>query len=237
MDGIKVNAELIASAQPDLLVEAYLDAKYYQCNPHELESLLTVFAASEALVQEDAVLTLVGRAPQEGTIHVCASIDDNFHEFENACPKPHSADSNAINSKWLEHHQEGHLVKAMTCPVCHRRKHGDRQHGMIHLNLRTFEVSTDEHQYCLVAVVSIEVDNEFLPSSCVSPEVAVTTLPARTDPYIKYWAQELQEFKLMEVVSSTTKSSKTNLCLDRNIVLTFSPVHQPSSKGIAKRRV
>ena len=40
-----------------------------------------------------------------------------------------------------------------------RRKHGDRQHGVLRLDLGGYEASADGHQFCLVAAVSIEVYN------------------------------------------------------------------------------
>ena len=105
MDAKKVSSEFISSVQPDLMVESYLDAKYYHYSSKELEPLLTILTASEALAQEDAVPTLTRRVPRK-PVQVCASIDDNFNELENACPKPNSNDSHAINPKWIDHHQD-----------------------------------------------------------------------------------------------------------------------------------
>ena len=105
---------------------------------------------------------------------MCASIDDNYQELEKACQKSDSEGCNVISPKWIAHHHEGHLVKGKTCLICredtgsrvvHGRKYGERQHGVMHLGLGTFEESADGHQYCLVAAVSIEVDKQskFLP--------------------------------------------------------------------------
>ena len=44
--------------------------------------------------------------------------------------------------------------------VAHRRKKGDRQPGVTHVNLAAFEASADGNKYCLVAVVTIEIDKE-----------------------------------------------------------------------------
>ena len=77
------------------------------------------------------------------------------------------SDTQTINPKWLEHHQSGHLPKDPTCPVCmeeagskinHRRKNADRHPGIMHCDLAAFEASADGHKYCLVAAVTIEVD-------------------------------------------------------------------------------
>ena len=71
----------------------------------------------------------------------------------------------AIHPKWLEHHQSGHddLTKDKNCPVCmeeagsrvaHWRNKGDRQPGVMHVDLAAFEASTDGNKYCLVAAVT-----------------------------------------------------------------------------------
>ena len=44
--------------------------------------------------------------------------------------------------------------------VAHRRKKGDRQPGITHVDLAGFEASADGHKYSLVAAVTIEVDRE-----------------------------------------------------------------------------
>ena len=40
------------------------------------------------------------------------------------------------------------------------KKHGERQHGVMRLDLEAFEASADGHRYCLVAVVTVEIDKE-----------------------------------------------------------------------------
>ena len=42
--------------------------------------------------------------------------------------------------------------------MVHWRKNGDRQLGVMYLDLAAFEPSADGHRYCLVAVVTVEVD-------------------------------------------------------------------------------
>ena len=78
------------------------------------------------------------------------------------------SETQSVNPKWLEHHHSGHLTKDPSCPVCmeeagskinHRRKHADRHPGIMHCDLAAFESSADGHKYCLVAAVTIEVDN------------------------------------------------------------------------------
>ena len=72
-------------------------------------------------------------------------------------------------SQWIEHLQSGHPTKDPGCPVCmeaagsrvaHRRKKGDRQPGVVHVDLAAFEASADGNKYCLVAAVTIEIDKE-----------------------------------------------------------------------------
>ena len=43
--------------------------------------------------------------------------------------------------------------------INHRRKYADRHPGIMHCDLAAFESSADGHKYCLVAVVTVEVDN------------------------------------------------------------------------------
>ena len=96
-----------------------------------------------------------------------ASLRDNLQELVNSVPE-WEPETQSINPKWLEHHQSGHLVKDPTCPVCieeagskinHRRKYADRHPGIMHCDLAAFEASADGHKYCLVAAVTVEVDN------------------------------------------------------------------------------
>ena len=80
----------------------------------------------------------------------------NFKELENACPHRSSIPKSR------------HFVKDKTCPVCieesgsrvaHWRKKGDRQPGVMHLDLAS-RSSADVHKYCLVAAVTSEVEKE-----------------------------------------------------------------------------
>ena len=88
-------------------------------------------------------------------------------ELVNSVPE-WEKETQSIHPKWIEHHQSGHLVKDPGCPVCmeeagskvnHRRKKADRHPGIMHCDLAAFEASADSHKYCLVAAVTIEVDN------------------------------------------------------------------------------
>ena len=81
--------------------------------------------------------------------NACISIEDDVRELDNACPT-WEPNKETVNPKRLEHRQSGHLVKHKTCPVCieesgsrvvHWRKKGDRQPGVMHLDLAAFEPS------------------------------------------------------------------------------------------------
>ena len=134
-----------------MIVERYLDAKYYHHDPAELY---------------DMIVTLTTMETDESSMQ--ASLHDNLRELENAIPE-WEQETQSIHPKWLEHHQSGHLTKDSGCPVCmeeagskvnHRRKKTDRHPGIMHCDLAAFEASADGHKYCLVAAVTIEVDQE-----------------------------------------------------------------------------
>ena len=93
---------------------------------------------------------------------------ENFKELESACPE-WQPNTQAVHPKWFEHHQTGHLTKDKNCPVCveeagsrvaHWRKKGDRQTGVMQVDLAAFEHSAGGNKCCLVAAVTIEVDKE-----------------------------------------------------------------------------
>ena len=101
------------------------------------------------------------------SLSLLASLRDNLQELEHSVPE-WEPETQSIHPKWLEHHQSGHLVKDPGCPVCmeeagskinHRRKNADRHPGIMHCDLAAFESSADGHKYCLVAAVTVEVDN------------------------------------------------------------------------------
>ena len=86
--------------------------------------------------------------------NICASVEDNFKELDNACPS-WEPNTELVHPKWLEHHQPGHLTKDETCPTCveeagsrvaHWRKKADGKPGVMHLDLAAFEPSADGHK-------------------------------------------------------------------------------------------
>ena len=165
-------------------------------------------------------------------------------------------ETQTIHPKWLEHHQSGHLTKDPGCPVCmeeagskvnHRRKKTDRHPGIMHCDLAAFEASADGHKYCLVAAVTIEVDHEskllqfFVPmpkkdAVCATAALKEALTMCENRSLHQVTGSRLCESRLMEGVSSPTRKLK-NLCWEKNITLSYSPAHQPSSNGIVERMV
>ena len=161
----------VQELNPDVIVECYLDAKYYHYDPVELIDLADINATFANLVNEDYIASVEEIVVDEH--NACVSVEENIKELDNVCP-PWGKNAEMINPKRLEHHQSGHLVKDKTCPVCieesanrvaHWREKGHRQTGVIHLDLAAFEPSADGHKYCLVAAVTVDVDkvSKFLP--------------------------------------------------------------------------
>ena len=149
-------AEEVRELNADVIVECYLDAKYYHYDPANVANLL----------EDDNIVTVENAETDE--YNLSPSISDNFKELESACPE-WQPDTQAVHPKWLEHHQSGHLTKDKNCPVCveeagsrvaHWQKKGDRQTGVMHVDLAAFEPSADGNKHCLVAAVTIEVDKE-----------------------------------------------------------------------------
>ena len=155
----------IQELKPDLIVERYLDAKYYQYPPEDLQEMSDYNVNATYLAESDQIVTLTAMETEDPSM--LASIQDNLQELVNSVPE-WEKETQSIHPKWIEHHQSGHLVKDPGCPVCmeeagskvnHRRKKDDRHPGIMHCDLAAFEASADGHKYCLVAAVTIEVDN------------------------------------------------------------------------------
>ena len=171
-----VNADIV-ELQPDVIVECYFEAKYYHYDPSDIYELVDFNVDAENLIESDNILAI--QNIEKDDYNAAASLNDNFHELETACPE-WQQDTQAIQPKRLEHHQSGHpkrlehhqsglLTKDPGCPVCmeeagskvnHRQCKGDRQPRITHCDLATFEASAHGHKYCLVAAVTIELDKE-----------------------------------------------------------------------------
>ena len=156
----------IKELQPDVIVECYLEARYYHYDPEDIYELVDYNVKAENLVESDDIVTM--QYIENDEYSATASLNDNFQELETACPE-WDKETKAIHPKWLEHHQSGHLTKDPRCPVCmeeagskvnHRRKKGDRSPGVMRCDLAAFEKSADGHKYCLVAAVTIERESK-----------------------------------------------------------------------------
>ena len=131
----------IEELQPDIIVERYLDAKYYQYTPEQFDDMSDYNSNASYLAESDQVITLQSMETDETSMST--SLRDNMQELIHSIPEWES-DTQTINPKWLEHHQSGHLTKDPTCPVCmeeagskinHRRKNADRHPGIMHCDL------------------------------------------------------------------------------------------------------
>ena len=245
--------EEIQELQPDVIVERYLEAKYYQYSPAEIHDMVDYNSSAKYLAESDQIITL--DAMETDDMSTCTSIRDNLQELVNSVPD-WEPETQSINPKWLEHHQSGHLVKDPSCPVCmeeagckinHRRKYADRHPGIMHCDLAAFEASADGHKYCLVAAVTIEVDNVskllpfFIP---MQKKDAICATAALKEALTMCDNRNLHQIKGSRVTriqadggGEFTNKQVRDLCWEKNIVLSYSPAHQPSSNGIAERMV
>ena len=243
----------IRNLQPDVIVERYLDAKYYQYSPEDLQDMSDYNSNATYLAESDQVVTLNSMETDDSSM--LASLQDNLQELVNSVPE-WEMETQPIHPKWLEHHQSGHLVKDPGCPICmeeagskvnHRRKKADRHPGIMHCDLATFEASTDGHKYCLVAAVTIEVDNvsKLLPFFVPMPKKdAVCATAAVKEALIMCENRNLHQITGSRITriqadggGEFTNKKIQDLCWEKNIVLSYSPAHQPSSNGIAERMV
>ena len=123
----------IKELQPDVIVECYLDAKYYHYDPADIYELTNFNVNVENIVEVNDTATVLNIQPEECS--AAASLND-IQELEKACPE-WEKETKAIHPKWLEHHQSGDLTKDPGCPVCleeagskvnHRCRKRDRQY-------------------------------------------------------------------------------------------------------------
>ena len=102
---IQVHDE-IQELQPDVIVERYLDAKYYQHPPEELYSMSEYNSHASYLADADQIITLNAMETEDTSMN--ASLRDNLQELANSMPE-WEPETKSIDPKWLEHHQSGHL--------------------------------------------------------------------------------------------------------------------------------
>ena len=243
----------IRELKPDVIVERYLDAKYYQYSPEDVQEMSDYNSNATYLAESDQIVTLTAMETDDPSM--LASLQDNLQELVNSVPE-WEKETQSIHPKWLEHHQSGHLVKDPGCPVCmeeagskvnHRRKKADRHPGIMHCDLAAFEASADGHKYCLVAAVTIEVDNvsKLLPFFVPMPKKdAICATAALKEALTMCENRNLHQITGSRIIriqadggGEFTNKKVQDLCWEKNIVLSYSPAHQPSSNGIAERMV
>ena len=248
----QVHADL-KELQPDVIVEKYLDAKYYHYAPEDLYELSDYNVNATYLAESDQIVTLTSMETEDYSVN--ASLQGNFQELDKTVPE-WDQETQIIHPKWLAHHQSGHLTKDPGCPMCmeeagskvnHRRKEGDRSPGIMHCDLAAFEASADGHKYCLVAAVTIEVNHasKLLPFFVPTPKTDVVCVVAA----LKEALTMCENHNLHQITGSRivrtqadgggefTNQTIRDLCWAKNITLSYSPAHQPSSNGIAERMV
>ena len=104
----------------------------------------------------------------------------------------------------------------------------------MHLDLATF---ADGHRYCLVAVVAVEVD-KFLPVFVpILKKDAVSGLAAVKEALTLYLHQ-ITGSSITRIQADGggefDNQKLKHLCFDKNIILSFSQAHQPSSNPQTK---
>ena len=100
--------------QPHVIVECYLDVKYYHYDPVEILDFVEFNETVENLLEEDNVVTVDNVEINE--FNRSSSIIDNIKASESACPE-WQQETQATHPKCLEHHQSVHLTKDKYCPV------------------------------------------------------------------------------------------------------------------------
>ena len=100
--------------RPDVIVERYLDAKYYQYTPDDIYAMSEYNSSAQYLAESDQIVTLTAMETDETSM--LASLQDDVQELINRVPE-WEKETQSIHPKWLEHHQPGHLGKDPGCPV------------------------------------------------------------------------------------------------------------------------
>ena len=194
----------------------------------------------ENLLEEANIVTVQNAEIDE--FNAAFSLNDNFQELEKACPE-RQQDTQSIHSKMDRAPSVAHLTIDAGCPVCmeeagskvaHRRKKGDRQPGVMHVDLAAFEASADGNKYCLVAAETIEIDKEskLLPIFVPMPtKDTVCALAA-----IKEALALCQDRNLHQITGSRvlriqadgggefSNQKLKDLCWEKNIILSLSAI-------------
>ena len=71
--------------QPDVIIERYLEAKYYHYDPEDIYDMCDYNANAKYLAESDQNVTLNSMETEE--CYVQASLNDNFQELVNTVPE------------------------------------------------------------------------------------------------------------------------------------------------------
>ena len=96
--------------KPDVIVERYLDAKYYHYDPEDIYESSDYNVNAKYLAESDKVVTLNSTETEGCSAN--ASLNDNFQELEKTVPE-WDQDTQVIHPKWLEHHQLGSRMSSV----------------------------------------------------------------------------------------------------------------------------
>ena len=77
--------EDLKELKPDVIVERYLDAKYYHYDPEEICEMCEYNANAKYLAESDQIVTLTSMETDEYPMQ--ASLNDNFQELTNTVPE------------------------------------------------------------------------------------------------------------------------------------------------------
>ena len=152
-----------------------------------------------SLFEDDNIVTVENAEADE--FNLSPSINDNFKQLEGACPE-WQTDTQTFIPRGSNIINPGISLKTRTaqsvwnCPVCMEeagsrvdnwRKKGDRQPGVMHVDLAAFEASADGNEYCLVAAVTIEIDKEYkLPIFVPMPKKDLVSALAATKETLNF---------------------------------------------------
>ena len=130
--------------------------------------------------------------------------------------------------------------------VAHRRKKGDRQPGVMRVDLAAFEASADGNKYCLVAAVATVLEKEskllliFVPMPKKDAPCALAAIKEALTLCQDRNLHQITGSRIVRIQADGGGEIQFNnqnlkdLCWDRNIILS---AHQPSSNGTAERMV
>ena len=86
-----------------MIVERYLDAKYYQYAPEDIQEMCGYNSNATYLAECDQIVTLTAMETDDPSMS--ASLQDNLQELANSVPEWEKG-TQSIHPKWIEHHNQ-----------------------------------------------------------------------------------------------------------------------------------